>query len=66
MIKDKGIYILVIFLIIALYISTKSYNNFSLDKSIKACIIGQMKKDKSLDSKNAREFCEREIKIKKN
>ena len=64
--KDLGIYIFIAVAIIALYLTTKSYNNFSLDKSISACVIAQMKKDKTLKNEQAKEFCEKEIKIKKN
>ena len=44
-----------------LYVSRIEYGSFSLDKSIKACIIAQKKinKDKNID--DIKTFCEDEI-----
>ena len=64
--KDKYLYILVGLLIVALYLTTKSYRNFSLDKSISACVYAQIKKTPDMKSKDAKLYCENEIKVKKN
>ena len=64
--KDKYLYILVGLLIIALYLTTKSYRNFSLDKSISACVYAQIKKKPEMKSIDAKIYCENEIKVKKN
>ena len=47
--KNLTLYIFLILAIIALYISTKTYKNFSLDKSIGACVISQLKKNNVRD-----------------
>ncbi len=64
--KDRYLYILVGLLILALYLTTKSYRNFSLEKSISACVYAQIKKNPGLKSKDAKLYCENEIKVKKN
>ena len=64
--KDRYLYILVGLLIVALYLTTKSYRNFSLEKSISACVYAQIKKNPDLKSKDAKLYCENEIKVKKN
>tara|TARA_Y100001970_G_scaffold264964_1_gene352059 strand:+ start:226 stop:453 length:228 start_codon:yes stop_codon:yes gene_type:complete len=62
--KNLTLYIFLILAIIALYISTKTYKNFSLDKSIRACVISQLKKNNDMNSKQAEKFCLEQIKIK--
>ena len=64
--KDLPLYLFLAVAIIALYISTKTYKNFSLDKSISACIYAQLKKNKEMKMSEAERFCEAEIKVKKN
>ena len=64
--KDIGLYIFLTFAIIALYLTTKTYNYFSLDKSLSACIYAQMKKNNDLKLVDAEKFCENNIKKKKN
>ena len=64
--KDLGIYIYLGIAIIALYITTKTYKNFSLDKSISACVMAQLKLKKILKAEDAKKYCEKEIKVKKN
>tara|TARA_B100001250_G_C19349439_1_gene592674 strand:- start:124 stop:321 length:198 start_codon:yes stop_codon:yes gene_type:complete len=63
--KNLGIYLFLILAIIALYISKKNYKNFSLDKSIRACIAVQVSKNKDMKAEDARKYCEEEIKVKK-
>jgi len=59
----KNIYY-ILFLIIAfimLYISRIEYGSFNLDKSMKACIIGQKKMFKDRNIEDIKIFCENEI-----
>ena len=65
----KNLY-LILFLIIAflmLYVSRIEYGSFSLEKSIKACIIAQKKINKDKNIEDIKTFCENEInkKLKK-
>jgi len=64
--KDLGIYIFIGIAIIALYMTTKTYKNFSLDKSIAACVMSQLKLKKYMKAEDAKRYCEKEIKVKKN
>ena len=54
--------------IVALYISTKYYNDFNRSKTIKACIIGKAELDSKkneedrLSKEQIRKFCEDQIK----
>ena len=61
----KNIYIILFLLIafIMLYISRTEYGSFSLDKSMKACIIAQKKinKNKNKNIEDIKIFCEKEI-----
>ena len=66
----KNLY-LILFLIIAflmLYVSRIEYGSFSLEKSMKACIIAQKKINKDKNIEDIKTFCENEInkKLKKN
>ena len=57
----------VLFIIVAslmLYLSQVSYKDFSLNKSVSACVIAQMKKNNQLSSDLAKDYCEKEIKKK--
>ena len=65
----KNLY-LILFLIIAflmLYVSRIEYGSFSLEKSMKACIIAQKKINKDRNIEDIKIFCENEInkKLKK-
>jgi hypothetical protein len=65
----KNLY-LILFLIIAflmLYVSRIEYGSFSLEKSMKACIIAQKKINKDRNIEDIKTFCENEInkKLKK-
>ncbi len=65
----KNLY-LILFLIIAflmLYVSRIEYGSFSLEKSMKACIIAQKKINKDKNIEGIKTFCENEInkKLKK-
>ncbi len=59
----KNLY-LILFLIIAfimLYVSRIEYGSFSLDKSMKACIIAQKKMNKDRNIEDIKSFCRSEI-----
>ena len=59
----KNLYF-ILFLIIAflmLYVSRIEYGSFSLEKSMKACIIGQKKINKDKNIEDIKTFCENEI-----
>ena len=59
----------ILFIIVAslmLYLSQISYKDSSLNKSISACVIAQIKKNNQLTSDLARDYCEKEIKKKIN
>jgi len=56
---------LIIFLIIAilaLYLTKSNYGDYALKKSISACVIAQKQKSENMSPKEAKEFCEKEIK----
>ena len=58
-------YKLILFLgaaVIFLYISVGKYEEFSLKKSISACVIAKSKLKKELKPEEARIICEKEIK----
>lgn len=58
-------YKLILFLsaaIIFLYMSVDNYEEFSLKKSISACVIAKSKLKKELKPEEARIICEKEIK----
>ncbi len=59
----KNIYIILFLLIafIMLYISRTEYGSFSLDKSMKACIIAQKKINKNKNIEDIKIFCKKEI-----
>ena len=54
--------VFIIIAVILLSLVSKKYSGYSLDKSIKACILAQVKKDKSITKKDAEKFCIKEIK----
>ncbi len=59
----KNLYF-ILFLIIAflmLYVSRIEYGSFSLEKSMKACIIAQKKINKDKNIEDIKTFCENEI-----
>tara|TARA_B100000614_G_scaffold53741_1_gene46428 strand:- start:509 stop:712 length:204 start_codon:yes stop_codon:yes gene_type:complete len=59
----KNLY-LILFLIIAflmLYVSRIEYGSFSLEKSMKACIIAQKRINKDKNIEDIKTFCENEI-----
>ena len=52
---------LIIFAVIVLYIFQIKYSDHNLNKSISACIVAQKQTSKSFDLKQAKQFCEEEI-----
>ena len=53
---------LVIFGVIVLYIFSTKYSEHNLNKTISACVVAQKQTSKSFDLKQAKKFCEEEIK----
>tara|TARA_Y100001970_G_scaffold240307_1_gene302928 strand:- start:6427 stop:6621 length:195 start_codon:yes stop_codon:yes gene_type:complete len=62
--KNLTLYVFLVLAIIALYISTKTYKNFSLDKSIRACVLSQIKKNSEMKPEQAKKYCKEQIKKK--
>ena len=56
--------IFIIIAIIALYFTKAKYNDYSLNKSILACIIAQKNKSKNMTHEEAKTYCENKIKKK--
>ena len=53
---------LIIFGVIVLYIFQTKYSGHNLNKTISACVVAQQQTSKSFDLKQAKKFCEEEIK----
>ena len=53
---------LIIFGVIVLYIFQIKYGDHNLNKTISACVVAQKQTSKSFDLKQAKKFCEEEIK----
>jgi len=53
---------LIIFGVIVLYIFQTKYSDHNLNKTISACVVAQKQTSKSFDLKQAKKFCEAEIK----
>ena len=53
---------LIIFGVIVLYIFQTKYSDYNLNKTISACIVAQKQTSKSFDLKQAKKYCEEEIK----
>ena len=53
---------LIIFGVIVLYIFQTNYSGHNLNKTISACVVAQKQTSKSFDLKQAKKFCEEEIK----
>ena len=45
-----------------IYFIKNNFSEYNLEKSISACVLGQKKKSKSFNFKQAKEYCEKEIK----
>ena len=60
--KNLSVILFIVFAIIALYLSRITYGGHSLQKSISACIIAQVKKNENLTYEVAKNYCEKEIK----
>ena len=54
--------ILFIICIIVLYFTRAHYSDYSLKKSIAACVIAQKKVSKNMTADEAKKYCEEEIK----
>ena len=53
---------LIIFGVIILYIFQTKYSDHNLNKTISACVVAQKQTSTSFDLKQAKKFCEEEIK----
>ena len=53
---------LIIFGVIVLYIFQTKYSDHNLNKTISACVVAQKQTSTSYDLKQAKKFCEEEIK----
>jgi len=53
---------LIIFGVIVLYIFQTKYSDHNLNKTISACVVAQKQTSTSFDIKQAKKFCEEEIK----
>ena len=62
MYKNNKLLIFLVAAIIFLYLSVGKYEEFSLQKSISACVIAKSKIKKELKPEEARLICEKEIK----
>ena len=62
MTNNIKVLIFIIIGIIALYITKVNYNDHNRNKSILACVIVQKQKSENITSKEAKKYCEKEIK----
>ena len=53
---------LIIFGVIVLYIFQTKYSDHNLNKTISACVVAQKQTSTSFDLKQAKKYCEEEIK----
>ena len=53
---------LIILGVIVLYLFQTKYSDHNLNKTISACVVAQKQTSKSFDLKQAKKFCEEEIK----
>jgi hypothetical protein len=60
--KNLSAILFIILAILALYLTKITYGGHSLQKSISACIIAQVKKNENLTYEFAKNYCEKEIK----
>ena len=54
--------LVIIFGVIALYLFQTNYSDHNLNKTISACVVAQKQTSTSFDLKQAKKFCEEEIK----
>tara|TARA_B100000953_G_C17729145_1_gene328196 strand:- start:12 stop:206 length:195 start_codon:yes stop_codon:yes gene_type:complete len=60
--KNLSAILFVILAILALYLSKITYSGHTLQKTISACVIAQIKKNENLTYEVAKNYCEKEIK----
>ena len=60
--KNLGVILFIILAILALYLSKITYGGHTLQKTISACVIAQIKKNENLTYEVAKNYCEQEIK----
>jgi len=66
MTKNIYLFLFIIIASILLYFTQTKYGKISLNKTISACVIAQMKKNKNLGKINAQKYCKKEITKKNN
>ena len=59
--KNIKFIIFILVAIIALYLTRLNYGDYSMKKSISACVIAQKKISQNISPKEARKICEKEI-----
>ena len=59
--KNLGFILFIILAIIALYLTKITYGDQTLQKTISACIIAQVKKNENLTYEVAKNYCEKEM-----
>ena len=64
MFKDKKNIFIIIFIILALYI-VLDFRDHNLKKAVDACIVGSKKLEQPMSTKEAKKFCEDNIREKK-
>ena len=60
--KNLTTIVFIVIAIIFLSLVSKKYSSHSLNKSIGACVLAQVKKNKSITKKDAEKYCIKEIK----
>ena len=65
--KNISVILFLILALAALYLTRINYGDHGLKKTIAACVIAQIKKNKNMNKKTAEKFCKAEInkKLKK-
>ena len=56
--KNLKFIFFIIFAILVLYLSKINYGEYSLQKSISACILAQLKKSNEMTKELAKKYCE--------
>jgi hypothetical protein len=60
--KNLSVFLFLLLAILALYLTKITYGGQTLQKTISACIIAQIKKNENLTYEVAKNYCEKEIK----
>ena len=60
--KNLSVILFIILAVFALYLTKITYGGQTLQKTISACVIAQIKKNENLTYEVAKNYCEKEIK----